>query len=240
VGGQPIGATEGTLTFANAALAQTAATTAGAIQIPCFAAGTLIETLEGPVAVERLSVGDEVRTVLGGPGGIVWTGSRAVNCARHPAPETVWPVRIAAGAFGENVPERDLFVSPDHAIHVDGVLIPAKRLVNGTTIRQVRTARIVYHHIELERHDVVLAEGLAAETYLDTGDRARFIGGSVTTLHPDFAARTWEMAGCAPLVMTGDRLEVVRRGINDRVGRQLAGSVSPPPAWGQNPRVGWS
>ena len=88
--------------------------------------------------------------------------------------------------------------------------MPAKLLMNGGSVRQVQTASVTYHHIELERHDVVLAEGLPAETYLDTGDRARFTGGPVTTLHPDFAARVWEMAGCAPLVMSGPRLESVQ------------------------------
>jgi T5SS/PEP-CTERM-associated repeat protein/autotransporter passenger strand-loop-strand repeat protein len=180
------------------------------VQVACFAEGTRIETDAGCVAVEDLRVGDEVRTLLGGPGRIAWVGSRIMDCSRHPRPETVWPVRIATGAFAENMPSRDLFVSPDHAIYVDGVLIPAKLLLNGTTVRQVRRRHVVYHHIELARHDVVLAEGLPAETYLDTGDRAKFHGGSVTVLHPDFTARTWEMEGCAELVVTGLRLSIVR------------------------------
>jgi hypothetical protein len=180
------------------------------VQVACFAEGTRIETADGPVAVEELRVGDEVRTLPGGPGRIAWVGSRTVDCSRRPRPETVWPVRIAAGAFAENMPSRDLFGSPDHAIYVDGMLIPAKLLLNGTTVHQVRRRHVVYHHIELARHDVVPAEGLPAETYLDTGDRAKFNGGIVTVLHPDFTTRTWEMKGCAELVMTGLRLSIVR------------------------------
>jgi T5SS/PEP-CTERM-associated repeat protein len=181
------------------------------LNIQCVAAGTMIETMNGQRAVEILVPGDEVRTLLGGPGLIIWTGMRSVDCARHPMPESVRPIRIDRDAFGLGTPARDLFVSPDHAIYVDDVLIPAKLLMNGTTIRQIPVSRIVYHHIELTRHDVVLAEGLPVETYLDTGDRANFSGGSVTALYPNFAARTWEMAGCAPLVLTGERLAAVRR-----------------------------
>ncbi len=178
--------------------------------VACFTAGTRIATARGDVAVETLTAGDEVRTQLGGDGQIVWTGTRAIDCRRHPRPAAVWPILIETDAFGAGTPSRDLFVSPDHALYVDGVLIPAKCLVNGRSIRQIEVARVVYHHIELACHDVVLAEGLPAETYLDTGDRARFAGGRVTTLYPDFAARTWEMDGCAPLVLAGPRLEAAR------------------------------
>ena len=74
---------------------------------------------------------------MASPEPIVWIGQRAVNCARHPKPETVWPVRVQAGAFGENVPVRDLYLSPDHAVFVNDVLVPVKLLINGTTMRQV-------------------------------------------------------------------------------------------------------
>jgi len=213
--------TLGTLTFQTAkGGADNAGAIAAAAQIACFAAGTLIETVAGPRAVETLRIGDDVVTLPGAPGRIVWVGARRVDCARHPRPETVWPVRIARHAFGENVPARDLFVSPDHAIYVDGVLIPAKLLLNGTTIRQVRCRRVAYHHVELARHDVILAEGLPAETYLDTGDRAKFTGGHVTMPHPDFTARMWEALGCAPLFVTGPRLDAVRRCVNARAAEQ--------------------
>jgi hypothetical protein len=133
----------------------------------------------------------------------------------------VWPVRIAAGAFGAGMPERDLFVSPDHAVFVDNVLIPAKYLLNGTTICQVQRRRVVYHHIELAEHDVVLAEGLPAETYLDTGDRAKFSGGQVIALFPDFSARVLEAMGCAPVIVTGPRLAAVRQYVNTQAEASL-------------------
>jgi hypothetical protein len=185
--------------------------------VACFAAGTLIETTDGPVPVEELSDGKQLRTLLGGSGRVVWTGTRTVNCARHPNPDAVWPIRIAQSAFGEAMPSRDLYLSPDHAVYVDGVLIPAKLLINGTTIRQVQRKSVAYYHFELPTHDVVFANNLPAESYLDTGDRMKFAnGGRIVTLHPDFSARTWEMAGCATLVLTGPRLEAVRERLNSR------------------------
>ncbi len=179
--------------------------------IACFAGGTWIATPGGEVAVEDLRVSEEVVTLLGGSGRIVWTGSRTVDCARHPKPQAVWPIRIGKGSFGENRPFRDLFVSPDHALYINGKLIPAKYLTNGTTVCQIEVERITYHHIELEQHDVVLAEGLAAESYLDTGDRTKFAGGAVVASPPDFAARTWEMRGCAALVLGREMLETIKQ-----------------------------
>jgi T5SS/PEP-CTERM-associated repeat protein/autotransporter passenger strand-loop-strand repeat protein len=222
----------GTLAFASAALAaemSIGSATASQLElVACFAAGTRIETAAGLVAVEDLRVGDEIRTVserLGGDGEvaapcepIVWIGSRTVNCARHPNPETVWPVRVAAGAFGENVPERDLWLSPDHAVFVSGVLVPVKLLINGGSITQVKRTAVTYYHVELPEHAVILAEGLTVESYLDIGDRADFGDSGTIRLHPDFAARLapdaamlWETKAGAPLVLTGSELASVRR-----------------------------
>jgi T5SS/PEP-CTERM-associated repeat protein len=190
------------------------------VQVACFAAGTRIETVDGPMAVEALAVGDRVVTRDGACEPIVWIGQRAVNCERHPKPETVWPVRVRAGAFGENVPTRDLYLSPDHAVFVNGVLVPVKLLVNGTSIVQVRRPSVTYYHVELPRHAVILAEGSPVESYLDTGDRSDFGQDGVIRLHPDFGARLrrdaamlWETRGVAPLVMTGPRLETARAGV---------------------------
>jgi T5SS/PEP-CTERM-associated repeat protein len=172
--------------------------------VACFAAGTAIETAEGPVAVEDLRLGQRLLTAEGTCEPIVWIGSRVVNCARHAAPETVWPVRVRAGAFGDAVPSRDLYLSPDYAVFVNDVLIPVKQLINGTSIAQVKRASVAYYHIELPDHSVILAEGLPVESYLDTGDRALYESS------PEFNARMWEMGGCASLHVIGVIVERTR------------------------------
>jgi hypothetical protein len=180
--------------------------------VQCFARGTRIASPRGALPVETLSVGDTVRLASGDTAAITWIGYREVVCRRHPQPCNVWPVRISRGAFGDAAPQRDLLLSPDHAVFADGVLIPVKYLVNGRSIRQVRRARIDYFHIELPRHDILLAEGLTVESYLDTGSRRNFAtDGMPPMLHPDFSSLAWEAGGCAPLIVTGPRLDAVRQ-----------------------------
>jgi len=189
---------------------------------PCFVAGTRIATESGEVLVEALQAGDRVMLHDCRVAPIVWIGHRRVDCARHPQPELVWPVRVAADAFGPGQPRRELFLSPDHAIFVADVLIPVKHLINGTSIVQVVVPDVAYFHVELSAHDVLIAEGLPAESYLDTGDRSNFAnGGGAIRLHPDFSARVWEGKGYAPLIVTGPKLEAVRRQVQacESVGR---------------------
>jgi hypothetical protein len=97
-------------------------------------------------------------------------------------------------------------------VFVGGVLIPIRYLINGATIIQEPVDSVTYWHIELERHDVVLAEGLPCESYLDTGNRAAFAnGGGGIILHPDFAMRIWKTKACAQLVLKGAKLSAARR-----------------------------
>jgi hypothetical protein len=197
--------------------------------VPCFAGGTRIATPDGPVAVEDLRIGDRVVTIDGQAEPVVWIGQRQVNCARHPEPERVWPVRIAAGAFAAQAPLRDLFLSPDHAVYTLGVLIPVKHLVNGATVAQLPVDRMTYFHIELACHQVILAEGLPAETYLDTGDRGAFgHGGEAAMLHPvwggdsrDVSLMT-EALGYAPLRVAGPAVEQLRAQLAERAGDRIA------------------
>jgi T5SS/PEP-CTERM-associated repeat protein len=183
--------------------------------VACFAAGTRIGTQGGFTRVEELRVRDTVLTADGRCEAVVWVGSRTVDCVRHPRPETVWPVRIAKGAFGANTPARNLHLSPDHAVFVNGVLVPVKLLINGTTIAQVKRRTVTYHHIELSTHEVILAEGLPVESYLDVGDRANLAGDRAADLYPSFdvspdAAMVWETRGAAPLVVAGKALAGAR------------------------------
>jgi hypothetical protein len=107
-----------------------------------------------------------------------------------------------------------------------GADVPIKHLVNGRSIVQVPVDDVAYYRVELPRHDVVLAEGLPVESYLDTGDRANFANcGAAVRLHPDFATRSWEAFGCAPLVVTGPQLAAVRRRLNRRATRRTASTL---------------
>jgi hypothetical protein len=104
-----------------------------------------------------------------------------------------------------------VWLSPDHSVFVGEVLIPVKYLVNGTTIAQVPRDRVVYHHLELEAHNVLLAQGLPAESFLDMKDGSNYSNrpGPVR-LYPDYSVRMWEAFGCARLVVTGPELERAR------------------------------
>jgi hypothetical protein len=186
--------------------------TAHAVQdIACFRSGTRIATPTGAVPVERLAAGDLVLTA-DGPRPIRWLGHRRVDCRHHPRPAEIWPVRVAAHAFAPRTPERDLFLSPDHAVFVDGMLVPVRYLVNGRTVAVAPQDDVTYWHVELDRHAVLLAEGLPCESYLDTGNRSAFAnGGATAMLHPDFARQIWATAACAELVPGGPRLVPAKR-----------------------------
>ncbi len=99
----------------------------------------------------------------------------------------------------------------------EGALIPIKFLINGTTVVQIDATTITYYHLELARHDVVLAEGLPVETYLETGGRSAFEnGGGAIQVHPDFAAdearvgMIWHNSGYAPLLGANGQFDWVR------------------------------
>ncbi len=185
------------------------------IGVVCFARGTRLLTASGERRVEALQPGDTVTTLDGRECAIRWVGRRRVDVARHPQPDAVRPVRIAAHAFADSRPHADLLVSPEHALFVDGVLIPAHCLVNGSTVTQDSPASVEYFHVELDRHEVLLAEGMPAESYLDTGNRTMFANAPLVDLHPRPTAGDGAEAA-APLVLQGPRLDAVRARLASR------------------------
>jgi hypothetical protein len=180
----------------------------------CYCAGTLITTERGEIPVESLASGDLVVTASGRLVPVRWMGWRRVDFRRHPEPAHVKPIRIAAGAFGGALPRRDLWVSPEHAVFIDGVLVPARHLVGcpGVTV-DLSIETTTYYHVELPRHDVILAEGLPCESWLDTGNRAMFENAGVATLHfsdERGVAERWAADACAPLLTDGPALDELR------------------------------
>lgn len=140
--------------------------TAGALN-ECFVTGTLISTKKGEVAVENLNVGDVVKTANGQLEAIKWIGRQTVKPENVQNPMRGYPILVKAGALGDGLPVRDLYVSPDHALFVDGLLINAGALVNSSSIVQTEpTETFTYFHVELEKHALLIAEGTYAESYL--------------------------------------------------------------------------
>ncbi len=181
--------------------------------MPCLARGTGILTPLGYVPVETLRPGQMVVTARGAVRPVRWVGARTLDIAAHTRPEAVRPVRVLAGALAPDVPVRPVRLSPDHALLLRGVLVPVKLLVNeATVLREADCQAVTYWHVELDRHDMLLAENLPVESYLDTGNRAMFERCSgVVRANPVFGrGRQWDARAYAPLCLGGPVLRDIR------------------------------
>ncbi len=185
---------------------------------PCYCPGTLIRTDRGDVAVERLAIGDRVVTLNGAAEPIKWIGRRAFAGRFVQGRRDILPVCIRAGALGADLPRRDLWVSPLHAMYLDGSLVPAAELVNGASITQEQAVeRVDYIHVELERHQVIWAEDAASESFVDDYSRAMFHNAhEFAALYPD--AAPVPAIYCAPRVESGEALAAIKREIDHRAG----------------------
>jgi hypothetical protein len=139
----------------------------------CLLAGTMLLTPSGERPVEDIRPGDEVLTADGEAVTVRWVGRQSLIsmfAAR------ALPIVIHAGALADNVPSRDLHVSPDHAILLDGYLVCAQALVNGTTITVMGNppAQLDYYHLELDTQRIIIADGTPVESFVDNVTRAGF------------------------------------------------------------------
>jgi hypothetical protein len=182
-------------------------------ETPCYCPGTLIRTPRGQKKIEKLKIGDKVMTAAGAARPIKWIGRRSYGGRFVMGRKDILPVCIKAGALGDNVPRRDLWISPNHALYLDGMLIEAKDLINGVSVVQTDSAeRVEYIHVELETHDVIIAEGALAESYIDDDNRLLF-----QNAH-EYREKYAEVASgraqyCAPRRDDGYEVEAVRQRI---------------------------
>ena len=177
----------------------------------CFCHDTLIATPAGEVKVQDLAVGDKVLTQHGSARLIVWIGTGSVLATRGRR-NAATPVIVRKGALADNVPARDLRVTKGHSLLLDGVLIPVEYLVNHRSIEwDDRAQDVRLYHIELETHDVLIANGAPAESYRDDGNRWLFRN----------ANDGWDQPAkqpCASVLTGGPAVDAAWRRLLDRSG----------------------
>ena len=193
---------------------------------PCYCPGTLIATDQGEIAVEELQIGDRIIVKSGFARPIKWIGRRSYNGRFVLGRRDILPICIKAGALGENLPRRDLWISPCHAMYLEGVLIEAKDLLNGVSVVQAeRPKKVEYYHIELDSHDVIIAEGAFSESFIDDDSRGMFHNAQeYDMLYADEVAPP--KSYCAPRLDEGYEVEAVRRRLALRAGTLRAADAS--------------
>jgi hypothetical protein len=206
----------------------------GAVTFACFLRGTKVRTPHGEVAVEELRPGDEVLALKLGKATIKWIGRRQFDPRMIEDGKAAFPVRVCRHAIADNVPHRDLLLSPDHSLFFEGALIPVKLLINGSTIvQEIPDGPFEYFHIELDRHDVITAEGALAETYVDLGNRPMFGGPGVVQFVPR-QAHDWSDYAFPPLY-DGPDFKRVRAKIDVRAAMLARAGNAPANAHAQHP-----
>jgi hypothetical protein len=179
----------------------------------CFLNGTTIRTADGDRKIEDLTVGDLLPTVFGGICPIQWIGRYSL---KKSDPTKAWikkvlPVRVARSALGLDVPCVDLYVTKEHELLIDDVLVTAGSLINGTTITVYNPRELdelEFFHIKLERHNAIYAEGAPCGTMRNVEESAVNFVEYVRRYEPPTAKE----APCAPLLScTGARREIKSR-----------------------------
>mgnify|MGYP001195369858 FL=1 len=192
----------------------------GAIAEVCFLAGSLIKTASGLVAVEDLTVGDEIITYVDGIETVrcvAWVGQAHCTVRQDlPLDQAGYPVRILKDAIADGVPFKDMLITAEHSLFFDGKFVPVRMLVNGRSIfYDTSITSYDYYHIETEDHSVIMADGMLTESYLDTGNRRLFRQNRRIVSIPRNRNLSWNEA-VAPLAVSRDVVEPLFRQIEAR------------------------
>ncbi|MCH4024180.1 MAG: Hint domain-containing protein [Acetobacter sp.] len=202
----------------------------GSTDDSCFLAGCMLQTVSGLKAVEDVQIGDEIITFdhqnstdVIQP--VVWVGKTHARALPDLSDDMAgYPVRILKDAIADGLPVKDMLITPEHCLFLDGKFVPVRMLVNGVSIFYDKSiASYDYYHIETEKHSIITVDGVLTESYLDTGNRATFWQpGSVVSLRRTL--RTWENDAAAPLDVSRTFVEPLFRQIEDRAIGNTAGT----------------
>ncbi|WP_158924315.1 Hint domain-containing protein [Acidisphaera sp. S103] len=197
------------LTFS--AIPDAAATGTDISPVICFCRGTQILLERGEAPIETLKIGDCVRLFDGRTAPIAWIG-RGKALATGGQRSAATPVIVRKDALGDNMPNRDLHITKAHSLYIDDVLIPVEFLVNHRSILwDDRAQEVEIYHVELETHDVLIANGTPSESYRDDGNRWLFRNGNENWDRPPQPA-------CAPVLTGGPIVDAIWRRLLDRSG----------------------
>ncbi|EUK17461.1 Hint domain-containing protein [Commensalibacter papalotli (ex Servin-Garciduenas et al. 2014)] len=194
--------------------------------IVCFLTGTMIKMGKGDCAVEDIQVGDMVltydpQTKTKVKKKVVWVGHQTARVNPKLTDDLAgYPVRIVKDAFKKGVPNKDLLITAEHCLFIDGHFIPARMLVNGRSIYyDYSMTSYDYYHIETEDHSVIWADGMLTESYLNTGNRYGFNRDQkVVVLDPK--VKTWEQDAAVPLMVERSVVEAVFNDLDKRAVKQ--------------------
>lgn len=244
-----VGAILGAVALAKVGRARAAAPLVFRGPLSCLLRGTNVRTAAGDRKVEDLSIGDLLQTEFSGVRPIQWIARFPIKKSdpSRPWPKEASPVRIARSALAPDVPQADLVITAPHAVLIDGLLIPAGNLVNGTTIRlEAREEdELEFFHIKMESHDAIYAEGTAVETMLGVNEGAvnfaeyfRMYGmpktsGTLCALFVSYGGERDELksrirSAVSPWVDRREQIDVIRDRLEERavaLTRELAPSI---------------
>lgn len=177
--------------------------------IKCFLKDVEIETLFGSKLIQDLQINDEIVTIKNNEK-IVKKITSIISNNIVVKNKDQLPIRILKSAIADNIPYKDLLVTPEHCLFIKGQFIPARMLVNGRSIIQDTSfSNYDYYHIETEEHSVIIADGMLTESYLDTDIK---INNHLSIK----GKKTWEKDAAAPLNTSRNFVETIYQEIENR------------------------
>lgn len=187
----------------------------------CFLSGTMINTINGYVAVEDIQINDQIVTYNGlvkGYKSVIWKGYNTVNVNKNLNDDKAgYPVRVLKNAIADGVPFKDLLITPEHCLFFNGHFVPAYMLINGTSIYYDHSiTEYTYYHIETEEHSVIMADGMLTESYLDTGNRHGFYQDD-NVISICNRKKLWNVESAAPLATDREFVEPIFNQIIQRI-----------------------